>query len=81
MPNRGLGSYESVADEDPYAVNGDSYVRRGSAGTQAMMSDPDRVRARQEADAHLHTYISRELEKLQVEREVNKEPDEFEVEA
>lgn len=75
------GSYDSVAatDADVYG-NGKGHDRRGSVGTQAMMNHPDRVRARQEADRHLHTYISRELERVRLERGADEEADEFEVE-
>ncbi|GAB1313126.1 hypothetical protein MFIFM68171_03336 [Madurella fahalii] len=77
-------SYDSVAATSDIGVYGNGvgkgHDRRGSVGTQAMLNHPDRVRARQEADQHLHTYISRELERVKLERGVDEERDEFEVE-
>jgi hypothetical protein len=51
--------------------------RRGSVNREAM-NDPERVRARAEADAHLHSYISQQLERVRLERAVGEEADEIE---
>lgn len=54
-------------------------ARRGSVNP-ALLSDPARVKARAEADAHLHSYISQQLERVQLERAdkyENLEGDEF----
>lgn len=42
-------------------------ARRGSVNP-TMLSDPDRVRARAEADRHLHSYITQQLERVRLER-------------
>jgi hypothetical protein len=54
-------------------------ARRGSVNP-ALLSDPVRVKEREEADAHLHSYISQQLERVQLERAdqyENLEGDEF----
>lgn len=78
-------SYDSVAAASDISFHygngvGKGHDRRGSMGTQAMLNHPDRVRAREEADRHLHTYISRELERVKLEQDADDERDEFEVE-
>ncbi len=58
------------ADAGPYGGGGGSEngdARRGSVNT-ALLNDPDRVKARQEADAHLHSYITQQLERVRLER-------------
>jgi len=60
------------ADADPY---GESVPRRSSA---THLVDPARLRERQEADRHLHTYISNRLERVKLEKGVDADDDEFE---
>jgi hypothetical protein len=43
-------------------------TRRGSADNSVFMGDPGRLRERVEADAHLHTYISQQLERVKLEQ-------------
>lgn len=69
----------SLAARSDYSANGyddgdesgvetpGAAVRRGSINP-SQMNDPERVRAREEADAHLHLYISQQLERVRLER-------------
>ena len=50
-------------DED----DGDVRTRRGSVAASAI-NDPVRMRERAEADAHLHSYISQQLERVKMEQ-------------
>ncbi|KAK5660888.1 hypothetical protein OQA88_12261 [Cercophora sp. LCS_1] len=70
-----LNGYDEEAD-------GDFPARRGSVGHH-MLNDPNKVRERQEADQHLHTYITQQLEKVRVEQSANgySVGDEFEAHA
>lgn len=70
--NNDLNGYDEEAD-------GNFPVRRGSV----LMGDPARVRERQEADQHLHTYITQQLEKVKLEQGADgySEGDEFEAHA
>lgn len=70
-----LNGYDEEAD-------GDFPARRGSVGHH-MLNDPEKVKERQEADQHLHAYISQQLEKVRLEQSANgySVGDEFEAHA
>jgi hypothetical protein len=81
----------SLAARSHYSVNGIGHVedgdvadtpggyspRRGSVNP-ATLSDPARVKERAEADAHLHSYISQQLERVKLERGGEGAGEEFE---
>lgn len=83
----------SLAARSDFNVNGDDddaagagavtpggySARRGSVNP-AMLSDPAKVKEREEADAHLHSYITQQLERVRLERGVEgvENGDEFE---
>lgn len=81
----------SLAARSDYSFNGDEAeedntetpvgyeARRGSVNP-ALLNDPERVKARAEADAHLHSYITQQLERVKLERGADgyEEGDEFE---
>ncbi len=69
-----LNAYEDEAD-------GDFPRRSGSVAHLSMLNDPARLRERAEADAHLHTYISQQLEKVRLEQVANGYSDGNEFEA
>jgi len=70
-----LNGYDEEAD-------GDFPTRRGSmAPAGMMMGDPERLRERQEADSHLHTYITQKLEKVRLEQAADDDEEEFEAHA
>lgn len=62
--NGARGNGES-ADGTPYGT-----TRRGSRGSVSSFSlqDPARLRERQEADSHLHSYITHQLENLRTDQ-------------
>lgn len=68
---------QSGADAGPYDA-----VRRGSVNP-AVLNDPERVKEREEADRHLHLYISQQLERVRLERGASEYAggDEFEAKA
>lgn len=55
------------ADED----GDDVPTRRVSRANSVFSNDPDRIREKTEADAHLHLYISEQLERVKHERGVD----------
>jgi hypothetical protein len=63
--------------DDGAETPGGYSARRGSVNP-AMLSDPARVKERAEADAHLHSYISQQLERVKLERGGEGAGDEFE---
>jgi hypothetical protein len=81
----------SLAARSDYSVNGNGdeedgdgadppggySARRGSVNP-ATLSDPARVKERAEADAHLHSYISQQLERVKLERGGEGAGEEFE---
>lgn len=64
-----LNGYGDDADAAVYGGGGGGgyHARRGSVN-RALLDDPERVRARAEADAHLHSYITQQLERVMQER-------------
>jgi hypothetical protein len=61
------GNGDGDGAQTPGAGDGNGMARRGSVNP-ALLNDPDRVKARAEADAHLHSYISQQLERVKLER-------------
>lgn len=70
------GDYD---DEDHDGIR----TRRLSRAASVYSNDPDRLRAKDEADAHLHHYISEQLERVRNERGVDglEQTDEIEAHA
>ena len=82
----------SLAARSDYSVNGNGEDEEGGDGADtpggysarrgsvnpATLSDPARVKERAEADAHLHSYISQQLERVKLERGGEGAGDEFE---
>jgi hypothetical protein len=66
-----VNGYESGTggDETPAAAANDNGngIRRGSVNP-ALVNDPERVKARAEREAHLHSYITQQLERVRLER-------------
>lgn len=57
-------------DEDEDGDDGAYTPRRGSmGGSSVMLDDPRRARERAEADAHLHNYVSDQLERVRGQRD------------
>jgi hypothetical protein len=53
------GTDDDEADDDAYAT-----PRRSSQSSVLMMADPTRRKEREDADAHMHHYISEQLERV-----------------
>lgn len=60
------GGKENGEKREKKERNGDG-DRRGSINP-ALLNDPEKVKARSEADKHLHSYISQQLERVKLER-------------
>ncbi|KAK4120828.1 hypothetical protein N657DRAFT_648622 [Parathielavia appendiculata] len=58
---------EESGDETPGASRPHNGGRRGSVNP-SLLHDPERAKERAEADAHLHSYISQQLERVRMER-------------
>jgi hypothetical protein len=57
----------------------DERSRAGSMSNSAILNDPQRLRERAEADAHLHRYVSDQLERVKSAEDTNGvEAEEFE---
>ncbi|KAK0634989.1 Six-hairpin glycosidase-like protein [Bombardia bombarda] len=57
--------HERNAENDE---DSDADTRRGSVSDSVIMGEPHRERERAEADTHLHTYISQQLERVRSEQ-------------
>jgi hypothetical protein len=96
MPRlRRSSTNRSIAARSDYSVNGHDeeddddgsmtpgaggHARRGSVNP-AILNDPERMKERAEADAHLHSYISQQLERVKQERGVEEWEGADEIEA
>lgn len=63
--SNGTDADEEAADDDAYATP----RRRSSQGSVLSMADPLRAKERADADAHMHHYISEQLERVRSRRE------------
>ncbi|KAK3683988.1 protein phosphatase 2c [Podospora appendiculata] len=61
-----FGGTDVTGDEDD--EDDEQLTRRGSADLIAL-ADPERLQERQQADTHLHTYISQQLERVRLEQD------------
>lgn len=60
----------SVDEDEDEADEGAYTPRRSSVGASSVMLDnPERAKEREEADAHMHKYISDQLERVSTERD------------
>jgi hypothetical protein len=76
----GYDTHDGSENGDGADTPGGYSARRGSVNP-AQLNDPAKVKEREEADAHLHSYITQQLERVKLERGadvVYEEGDEFE---